>query len=731
MLQFSSDRFRRVIFFASIVGLAVGLAESLADILFGAIIDSRWVPGSFEFSVGTNILYTAFNCALYMMFLQFVGAFAAVVRIEETKSPILSRFPKGEALPYWLLACAVVGVAIFGNVNQTLWNEIELTPIAAIIGAQLVFIVLVVVQIRVFLKRADEAGPDDPEAVRRKNDSRTAAYIILAVASLFMPDLSEKLSTPLVRCISLYGILIFVYPLSWLIDKVLSAYRRNMSGKAMPARLASVLAVVAVLIPLCITLGLANYPVGVSIFNYFSDVPEEGSAGNAGEKPNVIILLIDMLRADHVHSYGYERETTPNIDKYAGEGVMFSNVRAQAAWTLPSTATLLSGLYPSTHGARGIENSMARGVETMAEVFQQNGYATAALVANPVLKRSYNINQGFDYYCDDIMSYSYLLLAARNTCLLGKSLNAIESTKLLFSNKALDIFNTPDVVGGYRLLFRPDKMGSETIHEGALKWIRKNPHRPFFLYLHYVDVHGPYKVQRPFDEDFVGRPVMIRMNLYDGALRYADAQIKLFIDELDRLGILDNSILFITSDHGHEFNEHGGKSHGYTLYEEQLQVPLIFLRTPAFPFNKVVSAPVGLIDIKPTLIAYLDLESPEKAGDGRDFSYLLGEGDLPPASEYQYAETELGNLHRGVIYKDRWKFITFEKAGVSKELLFDLSQDELEMVNLIEANPELASELRQKLNEAFSDYEGRGFVSETVELDEKARDHLRALGYLD
>lgn len=727
MLHFSSDRFRRVIFFASIAGLAVGLAESLTDILFGAIIDSRWVPGTFEFSVGTNILYTAFNCALYMVFLQFVGAVAAVVRIEDTKSPILSRFPKGEALPYWLLACAVVGVAIFGNVNQTLWNEIDLFPIATIIGAHLVFIVLVVVQIRVFLKKADEVGPDDPEAVRRKNDSRTAAYIILAVASLFMPDLSQKLSTPLARCISLYGILIFVYPLSGLIDKVLSA----VSGKPMPAKLASVSAVVAVLIPLCIALGLANYPVGVSIFNYFSDVPEEGSAGNAGEKPNVIILLIDMLRADHVHSYGYERETTPNIDKYASEGVMFSNVRAQAAWTLPSTATLLSGLYPSTHGARNVENSMAGEAETMAEVFRQNGYATAALISNPVLKRSYNIHQGFDYYCDDIMSYSYLLLATRNTCLLGKSLNAIEATKLLFSNKALDVFNTPDVAGGYHLLFRPDKVGSDKVNGGALKWIRKNPHRPFFLYLHYLDVHGPYIIRRPFDEDFVGSPVLSRMNLYDGALRYTDAQIELFIDELDRLGILDNSILFITSDHGEEFGDHGGKTHGYTLYEEQLQVPLIFLRTPAFPFNKVVSAPVGLIDIKPTLIAYLDLESSEEAGDGRDFSYLLGEGDLPEAPEYQYAETELGNLHRGVIYKDRWKFISFEEAGVSKEFLFDLSRDKLEMVNLIETNPELASELRQKLNEAFSDYEGRGFASETVELNEKARDHLRALGYLN
>jgi arylsulfatase A-like enzyme len=220
------------------------------------------------------------------------------------------------------------------------------------------------------------------------------------------------------------------------------------------------------------------------------------------------------------------------------------------------------------------------------------------------------------------------------------------------------------------------------------------------------------------------------MNLYDGAVRYTDAQIGLFIEELDRLGILENSIVLITSDHGEEFGDHGGVTHGYNLFEEQLQIPLVFLRTSAFPFNKTVDEPVGLIDLMPTFVAFLGLESPEQLKDGWDFSDLLRADTQAEPLEYQYAETELGDLYRSVIYQDRWKFIWSEQNGHPIELLFDLSQDKAERVNLLEERPQIASQLREKLHEAFSHYESRAFAAKTFKPDDKTRRALRALGYI-
>jgi arylsulfatase A-like enzyme len=145
-----------------------------------------------------------------------------------------------------------------------------------------------------------------------------------------------------------------------------------------------------------------------------------------------------------------------------------------------------------------------------------------------------------------------------------------------------------------------------------------------------------------------------------------------------------------------------------------------------------VDEPIGLIDLMPTLVAYLGLESPTQTKDGRDFSDLLNSDTLTDPVEYQYAETELGNLHRSVIYQDRWKFIWSEQDnGRRREWLYDLSKDKSEQKNLLRERPLLASELRNKLNEAFSSFESRAFNVTTIEPDAKTRQALKALGYIE
>ncbi len=204
----------------------------------------------------------------------------------------------------------------------------------------------------------------------------------------------------------------------------------------------------------------------------------------------------------------------------------------------------------------------------------------------------------------------------------------------------------------------------------------------------------------------------------------------MFLEELDRLGVLDDSIVMITSDHGEEFGDHGGRTHGYNLYEEQLRVPLVFLRTPAFPYNKTVSEPVGLVDVMPTLIAHLELESPDRLSHGASFSDLFHSDARRNAPEYQYAETRLGIPFKSVTYQNRWKFIYSQQEDSRGEWLFDLSQDEFEKVNLLKDRPIIASKLREKLDETFAGYKNDALASETFEPDEKTRQMLHSLGYI-
>jgi arylsulfatase A-like enzyme len=272
-------------------------------------------------------------------------------------------------------------------------------------------------------------------------------------------------------------------------------------------------------------------------------------------------------------------------------------------------------------------------------------------------------------------------------------------------------------------------MDLKNVNARALKWIKKNRERPFLLYLHYLDVHGPYVHPRAFSET-VSRDIReTEINYYDGAIRYTDEQIGLFIERLRRLDALENSIVVITSDHGHEFYEHGRLGHGLSLYEEQLHIPLIFLNTRAFPFQGAFSQTVGLIDVLPTLVDHLDLKRQNNAVDGQSLMPLIARGETPEIPDYRYSETERYNLHRSVRYQNRWKYIISE--SIEPQQLFDLEHDPLERKNLVEEHPELANELKQKLDRKFAELQSRAAATTVVTADEKTVGLLKSLGYLN
>ena len=280
--------------------------------------------------------------------------------------------------------------------------------------------------------------------------------------------------------------------------------------------------------------------------------PPEGSAEPHSWR--VILISIDTLRADHLSSYGYERPTTPTIDRLAEEGVLFSNTRSQAPWTLPSHARLFTSLYPSLHGARAFNNIRFLGSGatdrlepwnlTLAELLQAAGYRTGGIASAPWLSETFGLDQGFD---------------------------------------------TSDVDSSHTASLLVDK---------AITWLDQPSPEPTFLFLHFFDVHD-YSSPEPFatrfaDESYAGplRDEVSRIgnNLYDnlssedlayavakydGALQYVDHELERLFAHLRRTDAYDETLVVITSDHGEEFWEHGAAGHGFGLYDEQLRVPLV------------------------------------------------------------------------------------------------------------------------------------------------------------
>jgi hypothetical protein len=258
--------------------------------------------------------------------------------------------------------------------------------------------------------------------------------------------------------------------------------------------------------------------------------------GRAEEpRPNVIVYVVDCLRADHVSAYGYELETTPEIDRLAADAVVLEDLNSCASWTKPSTACLFTSLLPTFHQARTVDDALARSRTTVAEVFRESGYVTAAWVANPVIDpRVFFFNQGFDRWVD------------------------MRSFEERSRRSHLHDMN-PDAAG---------------ITEAVLPWLEEHRRDLFFLYLHSLDLHYPYKARSPEGARFVSEKstgLDRDRELYDAELAYNDREIGKLVARLKELDLYDDTLLFVTADHGEEFAARGTR-HGKTLYQQELHI---------------------------------------------------------------------------------------------------------------------------------------------------------------
>lgn len=438
-------------------------------------------------------------------------------------------------------------------------------------------------------------------------------------------------------------------------------------------------------------LGIVSLAGGIG-FNALRAVQERRAAASLGDSPNgapnVLLLVLDTVRALSLSAYGYERATSPVLAALAQRGVRFDRAVATAPWTLPTHASLFTGRYPHEMSA-GWSTPLDGTFPTLAERLTGIGYSTGGLAAN--LRYSsyeFGIARGFGYYRDYDVSVSEMWRSSGLTLALGLWLT--------------------QRMGGYNA---PGRLWADRMNERLLAWLDdealRQRDRPFFAFVNYYDAHGPYDPpEAPFDtlfsgkepptrdpasRDFTAEEIAGLLDTYDASIAYLDRELGKLFAALQARGLLENTIVIVTSDHGEEFNEHGQMNHGNTLYFPSLHVPLI-IAGPGIPAGVQVTEPVTLRDVPSTVLelarAGVEAQLPGRslAGYWRHTGDSLGAGDASPIfAEVDYAR----NLPASIpVSQGAMKSVVEDghhliRAADGSEEFFDVRGDPWERHNLM------------------------------------------------
>lgn len=435
--------------------------------------------------------------------------------------------------------------------------------------------------------------------------------------------------------------------------------------------------------------------------------PVLGGASAAADRPNLILISIDCLRADHVGAYGHERPTTPSIDALARDGVVFERAASVSSWTLPTHMSMLTGLMPTEHG---LSRSRRRSPSApyLPEILSRDGYETIGIVSGLYLSPTFGYERGFDIF------------------------------------RAL--INEP----------------AEALVDAASEILLSEPYRPRFLFLHFFDAHWPYLAGDAYLEQAGGRPQEISdllenvidrrppaspgevediKVLYDAEVAYVDDHLGRFFDEMKRQGMYDDALIVLTADHGEGFYEHGLWQHSEIIYNEVTRVPLI-VKAPKGKVTGRVAELVSQLGIFPTFLEVLGLDSPfEHAGL---LSLARGEASFPeqvmteitweandtrgPFVKLAVTETELKYIATFAGDLDDDEFV----SRLVKEELYDLAEDPGEQVNLLPDEADRIGKLRHQVRDYLdvvraSRERGGG---ERIVVDDELAEKLRALGYV-
>jgi len=467
-------------------------------------------------------------------------------------------------------------------------------------------------------------------------------------------------------------------------------------------------------------LGLATMLLGCGAENDAAD--SDGT--DAPPARNVIFIVVDALRADHVGAYGHSRPTTPFLDRFAEQSVLFERAYSATSWTLPSLASYMSSVYPSVHGLRKRpdqedHNRLPEEFVTLAESLSEHGLHTASITAQPWLSDQTGLTQGFDHVST-----------------VGNATHVDEAHQ---------------------------------VTRALTAWLRENHEQPFFLYAHYMGPHSPYEapprykgrftaelertatvdrfeqlyeeqnqllayreiVTHARDEGLTAADIEYLSAQYDEKLAYADSQLGVLFDEVRQLGLLDDTLIVITADHGEAFFEHGTIFHGQHVHEELVRVPLIVRLPGARMADRRVVSVAETIDIYPTIHDVLELSVPEGI-QGQSLVPLMHgeEGDGVAFSEgfgYRIATRDWSSLYDYSMTPERTDTIV-------PRAMYHLATDPLERVELDPVggpaqsrHVRLANQVWQEINDVAEYWQAQPAAAE---IDPETAARLRSLGYL-
>ncbi len=448
---------------------------------------------------------------------------------------------------------------------------------------------------------------------------------------------------------------------------------------------------------------------------------------------NVILLVIDTLRADHLGVYGYPRNTSPNIDALASDGILFDNPWSQWPATGPSMSAIFTGKYVHTTGVKPRTPCKLTKDITLAEILNANELKTGAVVSNGALTPKYGFNRGYD---DDGEEEDYEI-----------------------ANASDDYMRIGD--------------SGDSVTQTSIDWIKKNKGNQFFMWIHYVKPHTKYVPTHPFNESFIDDRyygthdlklneefnddiggISGRANLnnktnffyyvsqYDGEIQYVDDEVGKLIEGIESMGLKNKTLIIITSDHGETMGEHNAFfEHGWFIYESTMKVPLIISSPIGFPVKKRIKTPVQAIDIMPTILEFLNIEIPEDL-EGESL-YPLIFNDSVDKEQFIYTEGGREGEYIKAIRDNRWKLIHVPEGddrrrmkGVEYEL-YDLQEDPMEQENLMEKRKDVFESLYGnftwfiKKEKRPVNLDDEPVLDENDPEDRKTLKALRDLGYIE
>ena len=407
------------------------------------------------------------------------------------------------------------------------------------------------------------------------------------------------------------------------------------------------------------------------------------AAPTPNDPPNVLLITIDTVRADHLGCYGYKAIETPHLDTLAASGVRFANAYTPVPITLPAHSVMLTGTYPMRTGMHDFSgNRLNASQPTLATLLHAKGYATGAVVASAVLDSRFGLGRGFDFYYDH------------------------------FDFSRLDEKNID-------AMMRP---GGEVV-DRALGWLNGERQKPFLLWVHLYDAHHPYNPPPPYLQKYRSHP-------YDGGIAFVDAQVGRVVAYLKAKGMYDRTLIVVAGDHGEALGEHGEKTHGFFIYDSTLHVPLIFKLPADSPKQKpVVNDAASLADILPTI---LDLIGVSKPGEIQGRSLTASMMGKPGTPAENYSETYLPRIHFNWSELRGIRFRQYHFIDAPRPELYDLSSDPRELKNVYSTQQAVANELRKRLGTLIARLTPAAGekTAESTGLDPALTERLKSLGYV-